>query len=245
MATSSHNTSDKEISELRTAGNCTIDVKFHLRFADDHPVHCHVVYQKQDSTWEWNVNLFHENLLNDILKMVSTVPENLATAVAIQKEQQHEDGDYLVENFVHCIRRYQATANSLIENINKRGEIERNIFSFSNGNPPRPHARSLELAESLGQYLAKWEVFRASLPSRNLDAIQKQAKELLVESEEIKTCCRVVLDFAFPIWSAVYRMGVWHEENIAHFRQRLVRKLIAGSGLCQAYSKMSYLIANN
>jgi len=210
----------------QTSCQCAIKVSFSVD-TQNFPLQCQIVYQNEKQNWTWNLDLRHYDVVQDLYRLFLTVPDRIATAISILKEQELENGAFHIVQLKKSLRDYRQKFQNINVSPPSDDLTDRILFSYINGQQDETSAhQNRELKEILNDYLAKLETFEEFLRSKNLALVEKFGKDIVLQSENLTICCQVFIDLVYPVWRSIFRLGKWDEKNIACFCRRMRQKLV-------------------
>ena len=180
------------------------------------------------TTWKLKTNLKSFEVMHGLSRVVMLIPDKLATAIAINKEQlpDPDDGGFLIKLVIDLLAFYISAVrpisilcsdntSSRIEDLTTRDDTH--IFSC-------PEA-TVELSDILIEFKDKLEQFKSSLSRRSDEAIMCDSQVILQMSDSILEVSNAYMDFVHPIYLDIERHGTFNEQKIDELRKKINEKL--------------------
>jgi len=234
--------SNLDIEDNRTSFNYKINASF-LVNSKNNPSQCQIVYQKEKITWEWHMDLRHYEVIQDLYRLLLTIPDQIATAISILQEQEQENGAFLIIQLNKSIREYRQKIREITVLPSSHELSNRILFSYTNKEQMEKSSNQpFDLEEVLNNYLAKLEAFEELLRFKNQGLVLSVGKDIVLQSDKITICCQIFLDLVYPVWRSILRIGKWDTKNIDSFCRRMRQKLVTNKGLYPSY--LQYMLYN-
>ena len=197
-------------------------------------IHCSKIYLfhgSQENMWEIKVNLKTFEIIHGLSRITKLVPDKLATAIAINKEELYDpedDGGFLIQLVIDLIDYYITSLNrqdlfitdcedSLDSRLEDIAEESENVFTL-------PEV-IIELLDLVIEYKNKLLSIKRALRLRNEEDFKREGLSLLRMSDRILEVCNVYLDFVHPIYLDIERHGMFDETKIEDLKKKIVLKL--------------------
>ena len=154
--------------------------------------------------WISSVDLKSFESIHGVSRIVKLIPDKLATAIAINKENlldPKDDGSFLVDLVLKLLTFYQEQVQKNF-NCQKLSEIEALLEEECN-----KMMTLYNFLDILNQLSTELESFNAALPTRENDVIKSQAEKVLRLADNLQIFCQVYLDLVHPALIKVIK--VW------------------------------------
>ena len=180
------------------------------------------------TTWKIRTNLKSFEVLHGMSRVAMLVPDKLATALHINKENlpDPDDGGFLIQLVIDLVKFYISSVR-LIPSVNSDDKIVSRIEDLT-GNDNHlfssPEA-IVELSDILIQFNDKLEQFKLTLAGRNEEAIISDCYLIVQMADSILELSNAYMDFVHPIYLDIERHGVFNEGKIDELRKKIVQKL--------------------
>jgi len=177
-------------------------IEAYLHLDQFQPARATIYCRTRDLNYNWTFSMDHHDLFVKLTPLLDELPEKLSSLI-------REGGDYnsimyyYAEALVSTINHYQghlSNFNYTTSTSSRQSPLGTKLFSFTHLNFKVSEGGS-DLATSLAEYTALVECFKSKLiyPTNALQ-IRATGEQLLVQSDVIHRCCRVVNDFLYPYW---------------------------------------------
>ena len=190
------------------------------------------VFGSGEKAWQFKLNLKTFEVMHGLSRVTRLVPDKLATAIAINKEElddPEDDGGFLIQLVLDLISFYITNLarqlpfpndednlfDSRLENI---GEDQDRVFILPE--------LTIELSDLLCEFKDKLLSFKRTLRARSSEDLKNEADSLLRMSDNILEVCKVYLDFVHPIYLNIQRHGIFEESQIEALKTKIVAMLI-------------------
>lgn len=207
--------------------------------SDDQPHQAKIYYNTPHCIWMWQYTPQMAATIECLKMLVMLLPEKIAETLELRKLNGTQDGSIMVETMAQSIRTYLEIIKSPASPANTQNP--QRILSFQKDWPFQT-TKGTTLENVLVEYLDLLVKYKKNLTDRcSLDVTHATGIKLLVFSDDILRCCKVLLNFVKPCWNS-YRQSTDHTEtkSFSHHRNKLYQDLSTGGG-CTLYNEFVLL----
>ena len=208
------------------------------------------LFDQQGQDWLWTVNLLSFESVHGISRVVKLLPDKLATAIAINKENlpdPKDDGTFMIVLVIDLLKFYQEldlgqslrttdgasnvdvqplpeneleVINETVQSLTTNEEL-RNLKTLSIENL-KSSFNFQQILEKLSNQLKS---FKGILSARLEPEFENFSLSILSFCEDILAACHIYMDFVHPVILEIKRRGRIEEELVEQLKSNLTRKL--------------------
>jgi hypothetical protein len=171
--------------------------------------------------WFWFVGLLSFEAIHGISRVVRLVPDKLATAIVINKENlpdPEDDGSFLIDLVLKLVHSYlEQTKQTNLDNLTA---ADHEGCEYVNA-MKRNHKFS-DVLTFLANRLTK---FKSKLGQRNQESINNFAWEILRLCDTILAFCTIYLDFVHPMLISIRRERIVNEVRKNELAEKVEQEL--------------------
>ena len=149
---------------------------------------------KDDNLWVCLVDLKSFESIHGVSRIVKLIPDKLATAIAINKENlsdPKDDGSFLVDLVIKLLKFYQ-------EQVQKNCEVKKDEELSEIKAKLQLEMKRYNFLDILNKLSDELKTFNDQLKTRNNDVIKSQAEVVLKLADNLQIFCNVYLNFVHP-----------------------------------------------
>ena len=181
-------------------------------------------------TWKQNLNLKSFEIMHGLTRVVRLMPDKLATAMTINKENlpDPDDGGFLVGLVVDLVTFYRDKMALQVQQEENAENTTSRVINFGAENQQilSVDGESIGVLEILNGLLCKMSLFQINLSERNEEGITFYAHQVLQMADDILEFATAYLDFIHPLYLDIERNGIFDEFKIEELRSNLSEKLV-------------------
>ena len=180
--------------------------------------------------WQLKLNLKSFEVMHGMSRVAMLVPDKLATAIAINKEDlpDPDDGGFLIQLLIDLVAFYISSyCNSTWSSADSENNDSR--IEELTGNDTQLFVSpevTVELSNILLKFKKKLEVFKTILGARRGEEVNISEALVIVQmSDSIFELSTAYMDFVHPIYLDIQRHGDFNEDKIELLKKKLIEKM--------------------
>jgi uncharacterized Zn-finger protein len=217
------------------ADNETVDsfsLPFEVEIAMDaisgqkRPKSSSITFQRSCGTvWKLSLVLRSFEAIHGMSRVVKLVPDKLATAMEINRENiPDDDGHFLIKLVKKLAVFYQSLVISQANEDESEDDRVEEVLKIVSDVELDIFFAEYNFREIIGEFFRRLDSFEKHLIERE-DELESKALMIVNMSDDILACCHIFMDFVHPVWLDIQRKGEIDYELVLTRKMELFQKL--------------------
>ena len=203
-----------------------------------HLVRATLLYPERN--WRWELRLKNFEVVHGLSRVVRLLPDKIATALAIRRENHHgEDGTFLIKLVEDLARLFEERNQAQ----STQDEVPDELQSFNIKMGPGEVDAELSgdgLSVLLPDFTQKLGTLQTLLRNEPEEGFIQESQDLVNLSDDILLACHVFLDLIHPAWISINRLGLIDHQRLGEQKAICTAKLETLNGkLAAEYSRIN------